>query len=324
MIRIGVVGWGYWGAKLTRNLEQTSGAVLAAICDPSEGRLAQAAEQHPAARGTRELASLCADPAIDAVVIATPAPTHFAITQAALRANKHVLVEKPFTHDPELALGLIEEGERRNLVVMVDHTFLFCPPVLAIGRLLTDGGLGRLQSYQSRRLNAGTVRNDLDVLWDVAPHDLAILDHLLPDRPVAIRVTDVTADVVGRALAACLTLEYAEGCVARIEVSWVAPRKTRQIRLECEGGRLDYDDLDPATPLQLRSSAGTPMPVAVPDGAEPLRRMLDHFVSCIRSGQRPVSDGAMGHRVVRLLEAAGQSRREGGALIQLEPAGIPR
>ncbi len=324
MIRIGVVGWGYWGAKLTRILDQTSGAVLAVITDPSEDRLALAAANHPAVPGTRTSRPLFADPSIDAIVIAAPAPSHFEIALAALRAGKHVLVEKPFVHNSESALRLIEEGERRDLVVMVDHTFLFGPPVRTIKRLFAEGSLGRLRSYESLRLNAGTVRDDMDVLWDVAPHDLAILDHLLPDRPVALQVTGVTGDSAGRVLQARLTLVYPDGGVARIDVSWIAPRKTRQIRIECEGGRLDYDDLDLVTPLRLRHDTGAPTTVPVRSDAEPLRTMMDHFVSCVASRRRPVSDGAMGHRVVRLLEAADQSRREGGALIELERAEAPR
>ena len=185
--------------------------------------------------------------------------------------------------------------------------------------LLVGGTLGRLHCYESKRLNAATVREDMDVLWDVAPHDLAILDHLLPERPVTLQVTDVVADSAGRALQARLTLRYADA-MARIDVSWIAPGKTRQIRFQCDGGRLAYDDLDPRNPLRLLRGPGAATAVAVPDGPEPLQAMLAEFVSCVASGERPVSDGRMGHRVVRLLEAADQSRREGGALIELEPA----
>ena len=324
MIRIGVIGWGYWGAKLTRNLDQTPGAVLAAIMDPSEDRLVQAAANHPAVPCTRESRSLFADPSIDAIVIAAPALRHFEIALAALRAGKHVLVEKPFVHNSESALHLIEEGERRDLVVMVDHTFLFGPPVRAIGRLFAEGSLGRLRSFESLRLNAGTIRDDMDVLWDVAPHDLAILDHLLLDRPVTLQVTDVTADAAGRALQARLTLFYPDDCMARIDVSWIAPRKLRHIRIGCEYSSLDYDDLDAVTPLRLRYDTGADTAVPMWDGGEPLGTMMAHFVSSIASRQPPMSDGAMGHRVVRLLEAADQSRRDGGALIELERAGAPR
>ena len=244
MIRIGVAGWGYWGAKLTRNLDRTNGAVLTAISDPSVDRLAEAALNHPAVRLTSDSGSLFADPSIDAIVIASPALTHAEIALAALRAGKHVLVEKPFAHNSESALRVIEEGERRGLVVMVDHTFLFSPTVLTIGRVLDGGTLGRLHRYESLRLNAATVRDDMDVLWDVAPHDLAILDHLLPERPVTLQVTDVIADSAGRALQARLTLGYPD-TMARIDVSWIAPRKTRQIRFQCDGGQLAYEDLDP-------------------------------------------------------------------------------
>ena len=318
MIRIGVAGWGYWGSKLTRNLEQTRGATLAAISDPSADRLAEATLSHPAARLFRDSGSLFADPSIDAVVIASPAPTHAELALTALRAGKHVLVEKPFAHSSESALAVIEAGEQRGLVVMVDHTFLYSAPVRTIGRLLAEGTLGRLRRYASLRLNAATVRDDMDVLWDVAPHDMAILDYLLPDRPVSLQVSNVIEDAAGRALQARLTLTYPD-TTAQIDVSWIAGQKIREIRLECDGGRLDYKDLDPVTPLRLQRGTGAAASVPVPRGPEPLQAMLAEFVSCVASGERPESDGHMGTRIVRLLEAADQSRREGGALIELEP-----
>lgn len=326
MIRFGVIGWGYWGPNMGRNVDASDRGTLIGVADHSVDRLGEAARTHPGIGLERAGESLLRNPQVDAVIIATPVHTHFELALAALRAGKHVLLEKPLTHSSEEALILIEESERRGLVLMVDHTFVYSPAVRAIRGQLSGDALGRPLYYDSVRINLGLVRNDANVLWDVATHDLAILDYLLPAPPVSVHATGIAPAPGGLTHLAYLTLTYADGFIAHVNASWMSPVKIRRILVGGSRRLLVYDDLAPANRVTLHeygagSREGTTVPE--PDGIEPLRAVIEHFADCIQGGLRPLTDGAAGLRVIRKLEAADRSLDEGGRVIDLDQEGVP-
>jgi predicted dehydrogenase len=336
VIHVGVLGYGYWGPNLARILGDTGDVALDVICDPSSERLESAGRAHPQVRLTNDWQAVVADPAIDAVAITTPAGTHFELGLAALRAGKHVLVEKPLACRAAEAEILVEESRRRRLVLMVDHTFVYSAPVRAIKRLLDSGQLGAPWYYDSVRANLGIVRSDVNVLWDLATHDLAVLDHLHPTQPVAIHATGVTPGFGGgvpdeRQQIAYLTLHYPGGFIAHVHVNWLAPLKIRRVLLGGSRRMVVWDDLEPLekvklydsgiepgpTPGELHYRSGSVTPADL-DGVEPLRALVHHFTECIETGRTPITDGAAGLRVVRLLEAADRSLAQGGRALTLD------
>jgi predicted dehydrogenase len=316
-IRVGVIGWGYWGPNLGRNVAASRECWLAGIADHSAGRRAAAHQDHPGVVLHTRGEELITDPRIDAVIIATSVHAHFDLALAALRAGKHVLIEKPIAESSEQALILIEESDRRGLTLMVDHTFLFSPAVRAIRELLNAGALGQLRYFDSARLNLGIVRRDVNVLWDVASHDLALLDYFTSAPPITVQAVGVAPIPGGREHLAWLTLTYADGFSAHVNASWISPVKVRRLFLGGSARMLIYDDLAPRDRVTV-FDGGTP---ATPElsTAEPLREVVRHFVACINRAERPISDGATGFRVVRQLEAADRSMREHGRPVQLDP-----
>jgi predicted dehydrogenase len=335
-----VLGYGYWGPNLARVLDDTGQFGLVAICDPSGERLDSAGRAHPRARLTKSWQAVVSDPAIDAVAITTPAGTHFELGLAALRAGKHVLVEKPLACSAAEAEILVEESRHRRLILMVDHTFVYSAPVRAIKQLLDSGQLGAPWYYDSVRANLGIVRSDVNVVWDLATHDLAVLDYLHPIQPAAIQATGVTPGfdhVVPdeRQQIAYLTLHYPSGFIAHIHVNWLAPLKIRRVLLGGSRRMVAWDDLEPSdkvklfdsgiepgpTPGELHYRSGGVTPVAL-EGIEPLKALVDHFADCVRTGRTPITDGAAGLRVVRLLEAADCSLAQGGPALALHSEAV--
>lgn len=328
MISVGVIGWGYWGPNLGRNVAVSPRCRLAAVADHSADRLAAAGRAHPGVRLERSGETLLADPGVDAVIIATPVRSHFALALAALRAGKHVLLEKPLTQSSDEALELIEASERRGLVLMVDHTFVFSPPVRTIHGLLATGELGKPLFYDSVRVNLGLVRDDVNVLWDVATHDLGILDYLLPEAPAVIHATGLAPVRGGPEHLAYLTLTYPDGFLAHVHASWMSPVKIRRIVLGGDRRTLVYDDMAPAARVTVFENGAKPVPgdgtrLAETDRTEPLRAVVDHFADCIAGSARPITDGAAGLRVVRQLEAADRSLSEAGRIVELDREGAP-
>ncbi len=336
MIRVAVVGYGYWGPNLTRNFSKAPGCELTAVCDLSVKRLVQARRAHPGAHLTTDWPRLLADPGVDAVAIATPAATHFDLALGALRAGKHVLVEKPLARTADEALALIEESERRNLVLMVDHTFVFSPSIRAIHELLTSGALGEPCYYDSVRLNLGRVRSDVNVLWDLAAHDLSILDHLLAGPPAGVLATGVARAPGGPEHMAYLTLLFPGAFIAHVHASWLSPVKTRRILIGGSRASVVYDDLEPVDKVKVYEHHlvnGSGRSDAVPHRLgemsaprlgtrEPLRAAVEHFVECIDTARRPITDGAAGLRVVRLLEAASRSLEAGAQVVAVDMEGV--
>jgi len=336
LIAIGLIGYGYWGPNLARNLAASRGARLAAVCDRSSARLAAARRAHPGVALTTDATALLSDLGVDAVAIATPAATHFSLAMAALHAGKHVLVEKPLAGSAHEAQALVEESERRGLVLMVDHTFVFSPAVGALRDLVTGGALGEPSYYDSARLNTGRIRRDLNVLWDLAVHDLAILDHVVPFAPAGVIATGVAPAPGETECVVQLTVLYPAPFVAHVQASWLSPVKTRRIFIGGSRALVTYDDLEPREKIRVHgcefpaTDGGDDLLYRVAEAwapplapTEPLRAVVDHFEQCIAEDRRPITDGMAGLRVVRLLEAAGQSLRAGGRVTALHPEGIP-
>jgi len=332
-VNFGVIGYGYWGPNVVRNLENLDGAQVLSIADmnPAAGKRAQ--RIYPAIRITQNASELIACPDIDAVAIITPVWTHYELARAALENGKHVFVEKPFTSNIAQAEKLIELAQKRNLTVMVDHTFLFTGAVRKISQLLDEGILGKLYYYDSTRVNLGLFQHDIDVLWDLAPHDLSIVDHLIKARPEAVVATG-QSHLNGHADVAYMTLYFPDKVIAHINVNWLSPVKVRTTLIGCEKRMLVWNDLEADEKLKVYDKG-----VKITNGegvyellvsyrmgdmwaphieqGEALRSELQYFVECVSSGTRPFNDGCAGLRVVSMLEAASESIREKGTLVYL-------
>jgi predicted dehydrogenase len=330
VIKVGLVGYGYWGPNLARNLAASRECLLAGICDLSPERLLAAAAEHPAVPVMTDWRRLIGDPRIDAVVLTTPPNTHFALSLAALRAGKHVFVEKPLAQTSEQVLALIEESERRRLVLMVDHTYVYSTSFRAIQELVRARRVGDPWYYESVRVNRGPFRRDVNVLWDLAVHDLAILDELLRSPPSTVMATGFSPRCGVPEQLAHLTLFYPSGFIAHAHVSWLAPAKVRTTLLRCGRQTVVWNDLlsnnkvkvydcaadSGAEPRDLRPAGPAFSPSL--EAVEPLQTAINHFAACVTRGLEPVSGGAAGLRVVRLLEAAGRSMEARGNRVPLD------
>jgi predicted dehydrogenase len=290
------------------------------VSDPSSARLEAARQLHPWIQVSNSIASLLADPEIDALAVATPADTHAQVALAALRAGKHVLVEKPLTTSSDDALALVEESERRHLVLMVDHTHLFSPSIGAVAQLLAQGTIGTLRRYTAVRTNTDSVRTDVNAIWDLAVHDLSILGSLVPAPPETVRLSGVRREGGGLESAGLLELRFPGALEARIKVDWIAAAKSRRVAFEGDRGTIVYDDLEASNKVRIYGPGGSWSPLLEP--AEPLGAVVNHFLTCIASGQRPLTDGLSALRIVRLLEAAMLSMREGGRVVELTEEGV--
>ncbi|MCY3018824.1 MAG: Gfo/Idh/MocA family oxidoreductase [Planctomycetota bacterium] len=332
---VGIIGYGYWGPNLARNFSETPGAELVAVSDLREERLALVRARYPAARVTTNYAELLENPAVHAVAVATPVSSHYKVVEAALRTGKHVLVEKPLTDSADLGRRLVDEAARRKLVLMVDHTFIYTSAVRKIKELVDNGRLGKIYYYDSVRINLGLFQHDVNVLWDLAVHDLSILDHVLAARPNAVSATGIS-HVEGRPEnTAYLTLYFPDRLIAHLHVNWLAPVKVRRTLIGGSQEMIVYDDIEPSEKVKVYDRgitvASSPdsvyrllvsyrsgdMWAPLLDNSEALRTEAAHFVRCVQHGEKPLSDGESGLRVVRILEAATRSMKERGQPVAL-------
>lgn len=336
MIRIGVIGYGYWGPNLVRNCFEAVEAQVACVSDLRPDRLNLLRSRYPSVRTTPDCRELIDDPSIDAVAIATPVSTHYDLALRALQAGKHVLVEKPLASDTDQVQHLIEIAQRRNRVLMVDHTFVYTGAVRKIRELVESGGLGEMYYYDSVRVNLGLFQHDVNVLWDLAVHDLSIMDYVLPFRPCAVSATGLNHVPGGPENIAYLTLFFEGSQIAHIHANWLAPVKLRRTLIGASRKMIVYDDLDQAEKIKIYDKGITlnqPSPeklyqilvgyrtgdMLAPqvDGTEALRREIDHFLHCIRQQQEPVTGGSAGLRVVEILQAASLSMAQRGRPVDL-------
>ena len=331
MIRFGVIGYGYWGPNIVRNLRSLNTAKVVAVCDKNPASLQRVKQAYPDVSVTSDTSELLTSPDIDVVAVITPVWTHFELAKAALLNGKHVFVEKPFTSNSAQAEELIELAEKKNLQIMVDHTFLFTGAVKKIHQLIDDSTLGKLYYYDSTRVNLGLFQHDVDVLWDLAPHDLAIVDYLIGQPPEAIVATG-SAHVNGLTDVAYMTAYFPDNVVAHINVNWLSPVKIRTTLIGGEKRMLLWNDLEADEKIkvydrgvQMESREGVydllvsyrsgDMWAPKIENVEALKAELAYFVGCIENGQMPFNDGMSGLRVVKMLEAAEKSLKRKGEAV---------
>jgi predicted dehydrogenase len=333
MINFGVIGYGYWGPNVVRNLDSLEDARVLAISDTSPSATARAHKAYPGIRITDDAAEVISSTDIDAVAIITPVWTHFELAKAALENGKHAFVEKPFTSNAAQAEELIDLAAGNNLRVMVDHTFLFTAAVKKIKQLLEDGTLGKLYYYDSTRVNLGLFQHDVNVIWDLAPHDLSIVDYLIGQSPEEIVATGQT-HLNGFEDIAFITLYFPDEVIAHINVNWLSPVKVRTTLIGGAKKMLVWNDLEADEKVkiydkgvQITSREGLynllvnyrsgDMWAPKLEQVEALRLELNYFVDCIMQGQTPFNDGVAGLRVVKMLEAANKSLRQRGVAVQV-------
>ncbi|WP_027062452.1 Gfo/Idh/MocA family protein [Mesorhizobium loti] len=339
MIGVAVVGYGYWGPNLVRNLAETPGVNLIAVCDLRKERLAPLHSRYPTVSLTDDFEAVLRDPRVDAVAIATPVSSHFRLALSALMAGKHVFVEKPIASTAEEAQRLVDEAARRRLVLAVDHTFIHTGAVRKMHELVQTG-LGEMYYYDSVRVNLGLFQHDVSVIWDLAVHDLSILDYVLPERPVAVSATGISHVPGEPENIAYLNLFFESNLIAHIHVNWLAPVKVRRTLIGGSRKMIVYDDLEPSEKIKVYDKgitvSGNPnakgetryqalvgyrtgdMWAPQIDMTEALGIELREFVSCVENNGTPLADGNAGVRVVRILEAATQSLAQRGRVVDLE------
>ena len=332
-MNFGVIGYGYWGPNVARNLANLEGSQLVAIAELSAKARQRAQKAHPGVRVVADPIELIRSPDVDAVAVITPVWTHFELAKAALQEGKHVFVEKPFTSTSQQAMDLIELAQRKNLVAMVDHTFLFTGAVKKIRQFIQDGTLGKLFYYDSTRVNLGLFQHDVNVMWDLAPHDLSIMDHLLPGRAEAI-VTTGQRHLNGHEDIAYMTVYFPDRVIAHINVNWLSPVKVRTTLIGGEKKMLVWNDLDADEKVKvydkgvditsregvyelLVSYRSGDMWAPQLEQVEALKTELSYFVDCASNGHSPHNDGQAGLRVVSMLEAADRSLSKRGELVYL-------
>ena len=333
VIRMGVIGYGYWGPNVVRNVTSLDSCHLVAICDQNPAALNRAARLYPGARLTVDATELLTAPDIDAIAVVTPVWTHFDLAKAALENGKHVFVEKPFTSTSAQAERLIELAQKHNLQIMVDHTFLFTGAVRKIRELVEKGALGSLYYFDSTRVNLGLFQHDVSVVWDLAPHDLSIMDHILNQKPEAVVATGAK-HVNDLADMAFITVYFPSNLVAHINVNWLSPVKVRTTLIGGSEKMLVWNDIEPDEKIKvydkgvdITNGQGVyDMLVSYRSGdvwaprveqTEALKLEIGYFADCIQKGEAPHNDGIAGLRVVRLLEAADKSLNQKGNVILL-------
>lgn len=332
-IRFGVIGYGYWGPNVVRNLHTTGGAELSAVCDKSSAARRKVHKSYPHVYVAADANELLTSPDIDAVAIVTPVWTHYELAKAALENGKHVFIEKPFTSNVAQAETLIELAEKKNLKIMVDHTFLFTGAVKKIKQLLNEGLLGKLYYYDSTRVNLGLFQHDINVVWDLAPHDLSIMDHVIEGSPEALVATG-QKHLNGHEDIAFITLYFPDQVIAHVNVNWLSPVKVRTTLIGGEKKMLVWNDLEADEKVKVYDKGvdinnreglyellvnyrSGDMWSPQLEQVEALRLELSYFINCIHGDTQPMNDGAAGLRIVRMLEAANKSLKKRGALVYL-------
>lgn len=332
-MNFGVIGYGYWGPNIVRNLTALEGSQVLAIADLSQAARLRAQKAYPGIKVTPDAMDVISSAEIDAVAVISPVWTHYQLAKAALENGKHVFVEKPFTSNAAQGEELINLALQKNLKIMVDHTFLFTGAVQRISQLLDEGALGKLYYYDSTRVNLGLFQHDVNVLWDLGPHDLSIMDYLIKKTPEAVVATG-QGHVNALEDMAFMTLYFPDKVIAHINVNWLSPVKVRTTLIGGEKKMLVWNDLEADEKLKVYDRG---VNITSQDGVyellvnyrsgdmwapqlgqvEALRQEMSYFVDCISTGQDPFNDGCAGLRVVKMLEAASESLSKRGSLVYL-------
>ena len=332
-LRVGVIGYGYWGPNIVRNFHGQERSRVVVVCDKSPKSIKRVLQAYPDMRTTDDCKELLTATDIDVIAVVTPVWTHFELAKAALENGKHVFVEKPFTCSTAQAEELIELADRKKLKIMVDHTFLFTGAVKRIRQFMDDGTLGNLYYYDSTRVNLGLFQHDVNVIWDLAPHDLSIMDYLIKEKPEAIVATG-ERHLNGVADIAFINIFYPNNIIGHINVNWLSPVKVRTTLIGGEKKMLVWNDLEADEKIkvydkgvQMTSGEGVyQLLVSYRSGdmwaprveqIEALREEAAYFVDCILNDKKPFNDGIAGLHVVKMLEAADRSLEQKGKIIQL-------
>lgn len=335
MHKVGVIGCGYWGPNLIRVFSQMNRSEVKAVADLDEGRLAHMRELYPSTTTTTDYREMLADPAVDIVAVATPVRTHYRFASEALKAGKHVFVEKPLCATVQEGESLISLAGEHDRKLMVGHTFVYTDAVRRMKEIVDSGELGDIYYVNSQRLNLGLFQQDINVIWDLAPHDISIILHLLglePQVVCAIGASHINPSIED---VATLTLQFEKNVMAFVQSSWLDPDKVRRMTVVGSRKMMVYDDVQPTNKIWVYDK-GVEKPshydtyaefpyayrygdIVIPKigGAEPLRTELSHFLDCIENDAVPVSDGESGLRVIRILEASSQSLRQGSKPVML-------
>jgi predicted dehydrogenase len=332
-IRVGVIGYGYWGPNIVRNFHSLDNAQVVSVCDKNPAALKRASRAYPGITLTPDYTDVLRSPAIDVVAIVTPVWTHYELTKAALENGKHVFVEKPFTSTTDQAQELIELAARKGLKIMVDHTFLFSGAVRKIREIIDSGTLGPLYYFDSTRVNLGLFQHDVSVVWDLAPHDLSIMDHIIGEKPEAVVATG-GSHLNGHADMAFITVYFPRNIIAHVNVNWLSPVKVRTTLIGGKEKMLVWNDLEADEKIkvydrgvQITNGEGVydllvsyrSGDVWAPkcDQTEALKVELEYFLDCIANDRTPINDGIAGLRIVQLLDAADNSLRDRGKIVSL-------
>ena len=335
-INIAVVGFGYWGPNLVRNFSSLSDSEVKVVCDLDMDRLANMKRFYPEIETTTEFDNLINDTEIVAIAIATPVHLHYEMAKKALIAGKHTFIEKPMASTVSECRELIETAEKQNLILMIGHTFIYSPPVRKIKEIVRHGELGEIQYVNSRRLNLGLFQPDINVTWDLAPHDISIILYILKESPISVNcqgkahinpeIEDVTS----------MTMNFANGAFATLQSSWLDPIKIREMTFVGSKRMLLYDDIAPNEKIKIYDKRVETPPyydtfaefhysyhygdMYAPHikQYEPLNRECQHFLDCIKTSARPESSGYEGLKVVEILEAASESLKRGGAKVEIQ------
>lgn len=337
MIRIGIIGCGYWGPNLVRVFNELEGATVVRVSDLRPGRLENIARRYPGVQTTAHSHDVLSDVSIDAVVIATPPDTHCTLALEALNRGKHILIEKPLATTTADAQRIVELAARKQRTLVVGHLFLYSPAVVQIQSLLQRGELGNVYCIASTRCNLGPPNTQVDALWDLAPHDISVILHLMEDTPVDVSAHGACFTNSRFAEAVFVNLRFGDGRIAQVHVSWLTPAKARFMQLICSKRVVIYDDMQPVQKVQvydpgidnrLKASDRDSEALGFAPGGiwvpplktyEPLRAECEDFVSSIETGKTPLSDGISALEVVRVLEMASSSLRDGGQSVYLGP-----
>jgi predicted dehydrogenase len=335
MIGVGVIGYGYWGPNLVRNFDAQETGYVAAVCDARQEKLDLVKALYPSARTYLRVEDMLDDERVTAVAVATPVDTRYPLAMQCLAAGRHTFVEKPLTSSVETAESLVAEARTRDLVLMVDHTFLYTGAVRKLRELIDEGELGSLYEYDSVRVNLGLFQHDVNVVWDLAVHDLAIMDYLLDASPVAVSSCGISNIEGQTENTAYMTMFFEEALMAHVHVSWLSPVKVRRTLVSGSRKMAIFDDLEPSEKIKVYDRGVTfgegsdsryKMLIDYRTGdmwapqiapTEALRLETAHFLDCVEHGKTPLSDGEAGLRVVRILEAASRSIEARGAPVDI-------
>lgn len=334
---IGIIGFGYWGPNLLRNFASRDDCAVKMVCDLRKERLNMVKKYHPAVCAVNAPDAVLTDKMIDAVCIATPAYTHYELARKALKNGKHVLVEKPMTSTTAEAQKIISLAVQKKKVLMVDHTFLYTGAVKAIRNIVQSGTIGKIKYFDSTRINLGLFQPDINVLWDLAPHDISILNHLVKEKPVSVNATGISHNDTGLENIAYLTLNYNTNLIAHFNCSWTSPVKIRQILIGGSNQMILFDDVEPTEKVKVYDTTYNIKPptdetkrqllvdyrvgdIFIPklDKTEALAGVADDFVRAVIHKHKPLSDMYDGLEVVRILEAADKSMKQNGREVKLK------